>query len=51
MSSSLGDNVELMKYDSSPAALVQSFVDRFPAAKVDQTIETLWQREKPHFTD
>ncbi|KAK3093576.1 hypothetical protein FSP39_017632 [Pinctada imbricata] len=46
-----GDNVQLTNYECSPAALVQSFVDRFPSDSVDQMIRALWEKEKPFFTD
>ncbi|KAJ8319543.1 hypothetical protein KUTeg_002891 [Tegillarca granosa] len=45
-----GGKVKLKQYESSAAALVQSFVDRFPSTDIDQIIQDLWDKDKPYFS-
>lgn len=42
--------VLLKQYESSAAALVQSFVDRFPSTDIDKVIQDLWDKDRPYFS-
>lgn len=42
-------SIDLKSYEATPAGLIQSWVDRFPSADIDEIIYDLWQKDKPFF--
>ncbi|XP_078001286.1 dipeptidyl peptidase 3-like [Glandiceps talaboti] len=44
-----GEGVVIHEYDASVAGIVQSFVERYPDAKVEEIVKSLWLKDKEHF--
>ncbi len=42
-------DVELTEYENTPAGLIQSFVERFPAGELQKSIQDLWDKDRQHF--
>jgi len=41
--------VHLINYESSAEGLIQSWIDRFQAENVDDILEEIYEKDKPHF--
>lgn len=41
--------MSLKKYDASVEGLINSWVERFPTADVDDMLEELWKKDAIHF--
>jgi dipeptidyl-peptidase-3 len=39
----------LRSYEATAAGLIQSWVERFPDADLDDKMMKLWEKEKPYF--
>ncbi|KAG8233764.1 hypothetical protein J437_LFUL003835, partial [Ladona fulva] len=40
-----GDEVKLKNYESSPEGVIQSWIDRFPDASIDEILEALYEKD------
>lgn len=49
MTLSSDGTVTLQDYEATAAALIKSWVDRFPDTEVDVILEELWQKDQEHF--
>ncbi|XP_008549924.1 dipeptidyl peptidase 3 isoform X1 [Microplitis demolitor] len=43
------EDVKLKNYDPTFDGLIQSWIDRFPSPKVEETLIELWEKDQPHF--
>ncbi|ESO85412.1 hypothetical protein LOTGIDRAFT_177525 [Lottia gigantea] len=44
-----GESVDIVSYEASAGGLIQSFQDRFPSTDIDNYLQTLWDKDAPHF--